>query len=68
MSNVREARSNFDLICANSTMLAILLIEHEKFGTTFVIEDGLIVEKHYNNKIVKGDKDDIRRSRNCIVM
>lgn len=58
-----EVVSNFDMICCNGSMLAGLMYEHESFGVTYVIEDGIIVEKHYPNKIIRGDKNEIRKSR-----
>lgn len=55
--------SNFDLMCCNGMMLLGLLYEHEKFGTTYVVEDGMIVAKICKNKIIRGDKNEIRKSR-----
>ena len=45
--------SNDDIQYTNGMMLFGFIANHKLFGTEYAIEDGMVTEIHYRNKIVK---------------
>lgn len=45
--------SNNDIQYANRMMLFGFITNNKLFGTEYVIEDGMVTEIHYRNKIIK---------------
>lgn len=45
--------SNVDIQYTNRMMLFGFITNNKLFGTEYVIEDGMVTEIHYRNKIIK---------------
>ena len=52
-NNKLVAYSDENIQCTNGMMLCGFITNHKLFGTEYVIEDGMVTEIHYHNKIIK---------------
>lgn len=59
-----KVNNDFEMVCCNGCCLSSIIYQNEKLNVEYLIEDGMIVEKRYKDKIITCDKYKLRELMN----